>query len=402
MNMLTSTLPLKQIIIRFRLAIYFYWALSAAFLGYYVIYFEDLNRISIAQIGVMMSLYTFSALVGQNVFGYISDKMRSIRWPVMMGSFLLGLILISFPFQRNIVWIYISIAFIGFLQQPIGPMLDSWCLKHLSHHDAEHVYGKIRAFGSLGWATSGLITAWFITRLGWNMMYFLATINAVVLIIVAFRIPDIPVGSAQDKRSADYLTPLKAYKKLFANSDYLHILLVIFLLFLGVQTTYNYLGLIVKDTGGTVINLGFTYLVDAGSEIPAMFISVWLLSRYPPKNMMIWAVLVYLLRFGLILYFRSPQVVILSSVIHGMAFGLMLTSLRKYIFSIAPKNLQTSALTISDAVLLSLTIIIGGTVGGFIIQNYSVMTLMGFCMGSSFLALLLLIFRRKTTNVPSE
>jgi MFS transporter, PPP family, 3-phenylpropionic acid transporter len=400
--MLTSTLPLKQILIRFRLAIYFYWALSAAFLGYYVLYFEDLNMISISQIGIMMSLYTFSALVGQNVFGYISDKMRSVRWPVIMGTFLLGLILLFLPFLKNIVWIYASIAFIGFLQQPIGPMLDSWCLKHLSHHDAEHVYGKIRAFGSFGWATSGLITAWFIAKLGWNMMYFLASINAVILIIVTFRVPDILVDSEQDKRSAEYLTPIKVYKKLFSNTDYLHILLVIFLLFLGAQTAYNYLGLIVKDTGGTVINLGLTYLVDAGSEIPAMLLSVWLLRKYPPRRMMIWAVLVYLLRYGLILYFRSPQVVILSSVIHGLAFGLMLTSLRKYIFDIAPKNLQTSALTISDGVLLSLTIIIGGTVGGYIIQHYSVMTLMGFCMGSSFLALLLLIFRRKTTNGPSK
>jgi PPP family 3-phenylpropionic acid transporter len=382
---------LKRILSQFRLAIYFYWALSAAFLGYYVLYFEEWNGVSVSQIGAMMSLYTLSALAGQNVFGYLSDKLRSVRRPLIGGVFLLGLILMAFPWQTNIVGIYISMALVGFFQQPIGPMLDSWCLKHLSAYDAEHLYGKIRGLGSLGWATSGLITAYFATHLGWNSIYVLAAIAALALIVVASRIPDTSIKAEGGKASADQLTPIKAYRELFSNLDYVYILLVIFLLYLGVQTAYNYLGLIIKDTGGSVRMLGLTYFVDAGSEIPAMFLSAWLLKQYPPRRLMIWAVLLYLLRFGLILYFREPLAVTLSSIIQGMAFGLMLTALRKYIFDVAPKHLQTSALTISDAVFLSFTVIIGGTLGGFIIQQYSVMTLMACCMGSAALAMLLLL-----------
>lgn len=389
--MFCAILPLKHILFRFRLAIYIYWALSSAFLGYYVLCFGEANGISVSNIGIMMSLYTLGAIIGQNVFGYICDKLKSIRWPVVIGATLLTLNIISFVvLSEQVILFYLSMTIFGFLQQPLGPMLDSWSLKHLSSHDAENFYGKIRGLGSLGWATSGLFTAYLVKFFGWNMIYVVAASGSVLLGVIALFIPDTKIDSGEVEKS---LTPSKAFKKLFTNMEYVYILLVIFFLFLGVQTAYNYLGLIVADAGGLVENLGWTYFIDAGSEIPAMFLSVWLLSRYSPRRLMVWAVLLYLLRFGLILYYQDPLVVTLSSILQGIAFGLMLTSLKKHIFDIAPRNLQTSALTISDAVFLSLTVIIGGTVGGWIIQQYSVMTLMAFCMGSTFLSLLLLLAR---------
>jgi MFS transporter, PPP family, 3-phenylpropionic acid transporter len=381
-------LSVEQIILRFRTATYLYWALSGAFLCYYVLYFEEVRGIRASDIGLMMSLYTLAALVGQNVFGFFSDKLKSNKIPIGFGIFFLAGSLIIFPFQENLNVIYANMMAIGFLQQPIGPMLDAWALKHLGYHGQEKQYGKIRGLGSFGWSSSAIITAYLIQNFGWEMMYWVATVCGILLLVIVVGTPDCPVE--KESKFNRTLTLQLAFKALFGNLSYVYMLSVIFFLYLGVQTAYNFMGLIMKETGGGVIALGWTYFVDAGSEIPAMFLSVWLLSKYPPRKLMIAAVLLYITRFALILYFQTPIVVTLASILEGFAFGLMLTALRKFIFDVVSPEVQTTALTIADAVFLSLSVMIGGAIGGWIIQNYSVMSLMGVCMASASISLILL------------
>lgn len=388
-----KVLTIPQILLRFRVATYLYWALSGAFLCYYILFFEEVRGIKASDVGLMMSLYTLSALIGQNVFGFFSDKVKSNKIPIGLGVVFLGISFSLFPSQENIQLIYANIMAIGFLQQPIGPMLDAWALRHLSVHNEEKLYGKIRGLGSFGWSSAAIITAYLIQNFGWNMMYWVAVFCTLLLFVVVMVTPDFKIDGKY--KSGKELTLKTAIKALFGNPSYVYILLVIFFLYLGVQTAYNYMGLIIKETGGGVVELGWTYFVDAGSEIPAMFLSVWLLSKYAPRKLMISAVILYILRFSLILYFQTPIAVTLASILEGFAFGLMLTALRKYIFDIIKPEVQTTALTISDAVFLSLSVMIGGAVGGWIIQHYSAMTLISVCMGSAIIALSLLLLGRR-------
>ncbi|WP_291784412.1 MFS transporter [Cecembia sp.] len=391
--MKSKVLTIPQILLRFRVATYLYWALSGAFLCYYILFFEEIRGIKASDIGLMMSLYTLSALIGQNVFGFFSDKLKSNKIPIGLGVVFLGISFSLFPFQENIQLIYANMMAIGFLQQPIGPMIDAWALRHLSVHNEEKLYGKIRGLGSFGWSSAAIITAYLIQNFGWNMMYWVAVFCTLLLFVVVMVTPDCQIDG---KHTSDKALTLKtAIKALFGNPSYVYILLVIFFLYLGVQTAYNYMGLIIKETGGGVVALGWTYFVDAGSEIPAMFLSVWLLSKYAPRKLMISAVILYILRFAIILYFQTPIVVTFASILEGFAFGLMLTALRKYIFDIITPEVQTTALTISDAVFLSLSVMIGGAVGGWIIQEYSTMTLLSVCMGSAIIALSLLLLGRR-------
>ncbi|WP_114747870.1 MFS transporter [Pleomorphovibrio marinus] len=394
-------MTLSQIVFRFRVATMLYWAMSGSFLCYYVIFFEEQKGISPADIGIMMSIYTLSALIGQNFFGYLSDKLQSLKKSVLFAVLIMVIVVPTFPLHNHLYLIYPSMALVGFMQQPLGPMLDSWMLKLLATHNKENIYGKIRGVGSMGWATAGPVTAYLMQHVGWDMMYVVSSTCGISLAFVVWGIKDVQKSNEQVIQLAKDLTPLKTIRKLFQIKPYLFILLVVFFNYLGVQTSYNFLSLIMRDTGGSLEILGWTYFLDAGSELPAMFISVWLLSRFPPKRLMMVAVILYLIRFGLILYFQTPIVVSLTSILEGFAFGFMLASLRNYIFTIAPRHLQTSALTICDAVFLSMSVIVGGTLGGWVIQEYSVMTLMWCCMGSSTVALLLLLIPQRTGSSSS-
>lgn len=393
---LANMLSIPQIYFRFGLAIFLYWAMSAAFVGYWVLYFEESKGIAASNIGLMMSLYTFSALVGQYFFGYLSDRLQSIRMPVAAAGLLMAAAVSTFPMQQSLAWVYPSMAVVGFLQQPIGPMLDSWTLKHLSRYGKEKAFGSIRGFGSLGWATVALLTAYLITGFSWNMMFVVSMLSGIAMSCIALTVPDVSGSSFSPAGSyAPRLTIFRALRRLFGNGAYVYILVVVFLMYLGVQTTFNFLGLLIKGTEGGVKELGWTFFVGVLSEIPAMFLSVWLLSRLAPRKLMVIAGFLYMLRYGLIIYFQTPTSIIATAPLEGIAFGLLLTALRNFVFLTVAPEVQTSAMTVVDAVFLSLSVIVGGAVGGWLIERYSVMHMLVACMISSGLALLLLLMGRR-------
>lgn len=79
-----------------------------------------------------------------------------------------------------------------------------------------------------------------------------------------------------------------------------------------------------------------------------------------------------------------------AACLEGVAFGLLLSSLRSYVFAVVGEETQTLAMTVVDATFLGLTVIVGGVVGGWLIERFSVFHMVGACAASSGLALLLL------------
>jgi MFS transporter, PPP family, 3-phenylpropionic acid transporter len=384
-------LPLPQVFLRFRAAQYLYWAMSSAFLGYWVVYFEGERRFPASEIGWMMSIYVSAAMAGQYVFGFASDRLRSIRAPVVGAALLFAAVAASMPMQTGTIGIRTTMALLGFLQQPIGPMLDSWTLKYLHHHAQPNRFGQIRSFGSLGWATIALLTAYLMLSVSWNMLFVVAVIAALLLSMVALTIPDFMETSSVESSGKTSLTMGRSLVDLFGNPAYRYILAVVFLMYLGVQTTFNFQGLLIKGTGGGLAELGWTFFFGVMSEMPAMFLSVWLLPRMSARRLMTIAGMLYMLRYGLIIYFQTSWIVMLTACLEGLAFGLLLSSLRSYVFSVVDEEVQTLAMTVVDATFLGLTVIVGGVVGGWLIEQFSIFHMVAACAISSGLALILLL-----------
>jgi len=212
-----------------------------------------------------------------------------------------------------------------------------------------------------------------------------------LLSMVALTIPDFLETSSLESSGKTSLTMGRSLVDLFGNPAYLYILAVVFLMYLGVQTTFNFQGLLIKGTGGGLAELGWTFFFGVMSEMPAMFLSVWLLPRMSARRLMTIAGMLYMLRYGLIIYFQTSWIVMLTACLEGLAFGLLLSSLRSYVFSVVDEEVQTLAMTVVDATFLGLTVIVGGVVGGWLIEQFSVFHMVAACAISSGLALILLL-----------
>lgn len=376
---------------RFRAAHFLFWAMSAAVLGYWVMYFEGERQLAASEIGVMMSLSVGAALVGQYAFGLLCDHLRSSRWPIVAAALSFAAVAAALPLVTGTVWIRVALALLGFFQQPIGPMLDAWTLRFLDRDGAAHRFGRIRGFGSLGWAVTALATAFLVVGVSWNALFIVAVVAAVLLAAVVAMLP--AAAAADDGRMANRASfaPGRALARLGGNPRYVFLLAVVFLMYLGVQTTFNYQGLLIKGAGGGVIELGWTFFFGVMCEMPAMFLAAWWLPRSSPRRLMIVAGILYMVRYALIIFFQTAWIVTATACLEGLAFGLLLSALRAAVFAVVDEEVQTLAMTVVDATFLGLTVLVGGVVGGWVIERSSVFHLVAACAACSGIAVGLLM-----------
>ncbi|MCX7970218.1 MAG: MFS transporter [Negativicutes bacterium] len=373
--------------VRFRLMAVLHWGMFSAFNCYYVMFLREERGVSATGLGALMAVYTCSAIAGQYLLGFLCDKIGARR-PVYIAIIIaVAAAIASFPRWTGQAALYAVMAAIGFLQSPLSAIIDSWIFHFLARSRAEKRYGTIRLFGSLGWALNALFTAFLINKFGFTVIFYICAGYAAALVAAAAITPDArPV--AAEKEGIRLRTALG---RLLRVKSYVFIVAVAFLLFMGEQTAYNFVALLMKDSGGDVIMLGFNYLFSAGSEVPTMFLSVWLLRRWSAKRVLTAAVVAYALRFIIILLFRTPQAVVVAAVCEGIGYGLFITSFRNYIYAVAPPELRTTAMAVSDAVYLNVAVIIGGTAGGVLIDAFGIYWLVAASLGLTLAALALLL-----------
>ena len=358
---------------KLRAMIFLFWSFVSTFSCYYVLFFESDKHIAPSTIGMLIAVYTIATMFGQYFWGYICDRLESVKKPFLIMAVLSLIIDMTFPLNNSIWTLFPAMALLGFVMPPMSPLSDSWSIKHLAAFGKERMFGSIRAFGSLGWALTACGTAYMISWFGWNIMYAEGCVAALLMLATAAFIDDISLKAVV--QSAGRISPLAAARELLSDRAYVFILIVMFFHFFGYQTAYNYLGLIIKKTGGSVIHLGYTYLLSAGSEVPTMFFSIWLLKRMAPKHILLIAIFMYIARFATVLYFHTSTAVMLTAIMEGIGFGLMLTALRSYIFAVAPEHLKTMAFTVGEAFYINLAVIIGGILGGMVVEYWGVYAL---------------------------
>ncbi len=127
-------------------AMYFsYYALNAVLLPFLPLYFQQKGYTSM-QIGLLMMMGPFVAVFAQPVWGYISDRLRTVKaiiailWgltiAVSVGLFLAGSFMEAFAFS----------LLLYFFMMPSAPLIDSMTIQTAIREGRS--YGSVRLWGS--------------------------------------------------------------------------------------------------------------------------------------------------------------------------------------------------------------------------------------------------------------
>ena len=106
---------------------------------------------------------------------------------------------------------------------------------------------------------------------------------------------------------------------------------------------FIFLGILIKEIGGSNALVGKAFSLGALTEIPIMLFSATLLRRFSPRVMLGFAYLLYIIRLFLFSIIPSITWVLPLNLLHGISFGLYWIATVAIANEIAPDSLKGTA-----------------------------------------------------------
>ena len=235
------------------------------------------------------------------------------------------------------------------------------------------------------WGTVGFIVAMWITNLTGNKasenQFYIAAIAAVALGIYSFTLPKCtPEGKTTESKSFIDLIGLSSFK-LFAN--YKLALFFLFSMFLGaaLQLTNAYGDVYLDDFKrlpeyADSLVVKYSTLIMSISQISeTLFILAipFFLKRFGIKQVMLFSMVAWVLRFGLFAYGNPGDglwMIIVSCIVYGMAFDFFNISGSLFVETSTDSTIRSSAQGLFMMMTNGFGAIFGSITSGYIIEKY--------------------------------
>ncbi|MBP9509662.1 MAG: MFS transporter [Fusobacteriaceae bacterium] len=321
-------------------------------LGSSIIYFSGyFNSIGIEgkTIGMIFSIGSLLAMVTQPLLGFIADKSRK---PLLVLTLLLIIMAFSMSIlylTLNIKIIYLTYVLYSIAIWGIMPLLDGIVLS--SGHD----FGKVRMFGSVGFAIGCFFTGIIMEKYGKSSFIILTVITSILSLVSAKSLDK--VNEKEHDRAS-----LKDIGEIFSNSPYL-IFLIFAMVISGAVTTFNaFCSIYFFKIGSSAKLLGITVMIFTLCEIPFMYCTKMVVEKFGLKNSLVFSGWMFALRWGIYYLLPYPGAVVGTFFIHGLSSGLYFSLSSMYISNIVSKKVLSTAIT---------TFMAAGTLGGTVLQYIS-------------------------------
>ena len=362
---------------------YFVWGAWLLTIGTYCL---NAKGWSFPEFGAIFSTLALSSLFMPALTGIIADKWLNAEKLYGILHLLYGAILFYVPKVDDPDTLYYVIFAAMICYMPTISLSNSisYTILKNRNYDVVKVFPPIRVFGTIGF-----IAAMWTTNLtgskATSNQFLIAAVAAILLGLYAFTLPRCPPGRsiAKDAGLAEQLG-LKAFK-LFAN--YKMALFFIFSMMLGaaLQLTNMYgdsflsgFEAVAEYKGSFVVKYS-TIILSISQMSETLFILTipFFLSRFGIKNVMLFAMLAWVLRFGLFAFSDPSPVgtslIILSCIVYGMAFDFFNISGSLFVETNTDHRIRASAQGMFMMMTNGVGAFLGSTISGYVIDKYFIL-----------------------------
>jgi NHS family xanthosine MFS transporter len=339
---------------------------------------------SFPQFGAIFSTLALASLFMPAIVGIIADKWLNAEKLYGILHILYGSILFFVPQVDNPDTLYYVIFAAMICYMPTISLSNSiaYTILKNNNYDVVKVFPPIRV-----WGTIGFIAAMWITNLTGSKangnQFIIGAIGAIALGIFSFTLPKCPPQKSISSQ-ASFLEQLglNAFK-LFAN--YKMALFFIFSMFLGaaLQLTNMYGDSFLSDFkhvpqyANSFVEKYSTIIMSISQISETMFILAipFFLKRFGIKNVMLFSMLAWVLRFGLFAYGNPGAglwMIILSCIVYGLAFDFFNISGSLFVETNTDPKIRSSAQGLFMMMSNGVGAFLGSTISGYVIGKYFV------------------------------
>jgi PPP family 3-phenylpropionic acid transporter len=340
----------------FALFLFCYYAHAGTWSTYATLFFAD-KGMTVAQIGVLMSMIQVLRIVGPNVWGYVADHYDRRVLVLRMAGFAALIGFSGFFFGSSFGHFMLAMVILNLFTSGQAPICEALMLSEMKG-DLTY-YGRIRMWGSIGFIVSVTLASIALEHYGIMTLPWVAAVLLVFTIMAAFRLKDVP------RRVHKETPPL--LRALLRRREVIAFFLSTALMVSAHTSLYTFYSLYLERSGYSKTVIGAMWSLGVLAEVLLFYFQAPLFKRWGAMRMMYLALGVAVLRFVMIgAGSHMLWLLIVAQVLHAVTFALHHSSSVMTLQRWFSGPLQARG----QALYMSISYGIGGSLGGLFLAQW--------------------------------
>jgi len=340
-------------------ALYFLiFAALGIFVPFLNVYYKSIGLNGV-QIGLINTLSPLIAIFASPMWGLMVDRLGQVR-PVIAAA-VLGLVLSTLGLSTVTAFglIIVLSAVLNLFASGVMPMLDSYTLSQLGTRRER--YGSQRIWGTIGFLISSALSGNLVAWMGLKGVFWSYAVLMGLFLLTVFLLP---AAKAQMGR-----TVFSGFARMIRQPVWIVLAITLILVMMANSSWLNFLGITIKEMGGSDALIGRAWSLGALSEIPVMWFSTRLLARFGARKLMSLGFIFYGVRLVLYAVMPQPEWALGINLLHGLSFGLYWIGGVNYVSEITPPALSATGQSML-ATFFNIASVLGGPVIGWVLDTY--------------------------------
>lgn len=294
---------------------------TGTFLPFWMVYLTSVKNLSVLEASSIFSmLYIARVISGIFLSPYLIKKYNiDITLKLSVG---IGLILaISYGFTNEKIVLGLITFLFGMIYFMVSPLVEGLASLFLREENID--YGKARTYGSLGFTVIGIIIGGILGYVGNGALYYILIFLVALYLVFMFLPQPKLVKSLSFEEPNTKKEKESLYSWVLKDRNAILLIITVFLYQLSHTAYNNYnalylesMNISAKWLSGVILN------VSVIAEIIFFIFSKRLVKRIKPKNLMVFAGVCAIIRWGALAVFHNIYVFTIMQTFHAITFAV--------------------------------------------------------------------------------
>ena len=294
---------------------------TGTFLPFWMVYLTSVKNLSVLEASSIFSmLYIARVISGIFLSPYLIKKYNiDITLKLSVG---IGLILaVSYGFTNEKIVLGLITFLFGMIYFMVSPLVEGLASLFLREENID--YGKARTYGSLGFTVIGIIIGGILSYVGNEALYYILIFLVALYLVFMFLPQPKLVKNLSFEESKTKKEKESLYSWVLKDRNAILLIITVFLYQLSHTAYNNYnalylesMNISAKWLSGVILN------VSVIAEIIFFIFSKRLVKRIKPKNLMIFAGVCAIIRWGALAIFHNIYVFTIMQTFHAITFAV--------------------------------------------------------------------------------
>lgn len=332
---------------------FFYFFSLAVFSGYISVYLMD-KGYHASQVSMVVSCSFILSMIIQPIVGYFNDhySQKRLNMLILLLAAVLGII---FIYAQNIYMIALIYSLALGLFNAANPVIEN--MATLSRFS----YGKIRIWGTIGYAVASKISGVIYDDVSPEAMYAFFTIGLILCVIGIYGTQNVKQIKTQKKEKT-----IGLFQK-----NFIIYLIIVCLFYAITNTNTTYLPAMFQNLGLSMNTISTVIFILTLSKLPIIYFSQYYMNRLTNKQLLIGIFLLLTIQFFTYSFIKQAMIVIIVSICTKAVSTMLFIMLNlRIVTTIVDMKHQMSALALVQT-CRNFGSIVFQFVAGYLIDFYS-------------------------------